>query len=64
MPSTMPAVDAPSYPNGPVTVAPHLMDRELLISAMEKAGGSRQRQLTPRQVGYALRRHRMQVKKI
>ncbi len=59
------------YPNGPgsLTVAPQLTDRELLISAMEKAGwvqakAARLLGLTPRQVGYALRRHRIQVKKI
>ncbi|PJR10721.1 nif-specific transcriptional activator NifA [Sinorhizobium meliloti] len=59
------------YSNGPagLTVAPHLTDRELLMSAMEKAGwvqakAARILGLTPRQVGYALRRHRIQVKKI
>ncbi|WP_376741486.1 nif-specific transcriptional activator NifA [Sinorhizobium psoraleae] len=59
------------YPNGPgdLTVTPNLTDRELLISAMEKAGwvqakAARILGLTPRQVGYALRRHRIQVKKI
>ncbi|MDK1493582.1 nif-specific transcriptional activator NifA [Sinorhizobium sp. 7-81] len=59
------------YPNDPgaLVVAPHLTDRELLISAMEKAGwvqakAARLLGLTPRQVGYALRRHHIQVKKI
>jgi len=59
------------YPNSPgdLTVAPNLTDRELLISAMEKAGwvqakAARILGLTPRQVGYALRRHGIQVKKI
>lgn len=59
------------YSTGPagLTVAPHLTNRELLISAMEKAGwvqakAARILGLTPRQVGYALRRHRIPVKKI
>ncbi|WP_172403315.1 nif-specific transcriptional activator NifA [Ensifer aridi] len=59
------------YSNGPdgLAVASHITDRELLISAMEKAGwvqakAARILGLTPRQVGYALRRHRIPVKKI
>ncbi|WP_105374986.1 nif-specific transcriptional activator NifA [Neorhizobium huautlense] len=59
------------YSNGPagLTMAPHLTDRELLINAMDKAGwvqakAARILGLTPRQVGYALRRHRIQLKKI
>lgn len=59
------------YSNGPdgLAATPHITDRELLISAMEKAGwvqakAARILGLTPRQVGYALRRHRIPVKKI
>ncbi|UWU19427.1 nif-specific transcriptional activator NifA [Rhizobium sullae] len=48
--------------------APILTDRDRLINAMETAGWVQARAarilgLTPRQVGYALRRHRIEVKK-
>lgn len=48
--------------------APHLTDRERLVSAMVEAGWVQARAarilgLTPRQVGYALRRHGIRVKK-
>jgi Nif-specific regulatory protein len=48
--------------------APGLTERDLLIKAMVKAGwvqakAARILGKTPRQVGYALRRHRIDVKK-
>ncbi|MFD2345799.1 nif-specific transcriptional activator NifA [Sinorhizobium terangae] len=59
------------YLSGPgdLSGTSNLTDRELLVSAMEKAGwvqakAARILGLTPRQVGYALRRHGIQVKKI
>ncbi|AZO34203.1 MAG: nif-specific transcriptional activator NifA [Mesorhizobium sp.] len=57
-------------PNHPACPAmnPRLTERDRLIDAMEKAGWVQARAarvlgLTPRQVGYALRRHRIGVKK-
>ncbi|MUT27134.1 MULTISPECIES: nif-specific transcriptional activator NifA [Mesorhizobium] len=57
-------------PNHPACPAmnPRLTERDRLIDAMEKAGwvqakAARFLGLTPRQVGYALRRHRIGVKK-
>ncbi|PBB89858.1 nif-specific transcriptional activator NifA [Mesorhizobium sp. WSM3864] len=57
-------------PNHPACPAmnPRLTERDRLIEAMEKAGwvqakAARFLGLTPRQVGYALRRHRIGVKK-
>ncbi|WP_425493348.1 nif-specific transcriptional activator NifA [Microvirga zambiensis] len=57
-------------PNGPAwpAMGPRLADRDRLIDAMEKAGwvqakAARILGLTPRQVGYALRRYRIEVKK-
>lgn len=57
-------------PHHPVCPAmnPRLTERDRLIDAMEKAGWVQARAarvlgLTPRQVGYALRRHRIGVKK-
>ncbi|GLS31998.1 Nif-specific regulatory protein [Mesorhizobium albiziae] len=49
-------------------MGPRLTERDRLIDAMEKAGwvqakAARILGLTPRQVGYALRRHRIEVKK-
>ncbi|MGX5844541.1 nif-specific transcriptional activator NifA [Mesorhizobium sp. ArgA1] len=56
-----------SDPNCPTT-GPRLTERDRLIDAMEKAGSvqakaARLLGLTPRQVGYALRRHGIEVKK-
>ncbi|MFK0692675.1 nif-specific transcriptional activator NifA [Mesorhizobium sp. IMUNJ 23033] len=58
------------YPNDPACPAmgPHLTERDRLTDAMEKAGwvqakAARILGLTPRQVGYALRRHGIEVKK-
>ncbi|MGX5804166.1 nif-specific transcriptional activator NifA [Bradyrhizobium sp. Arg314] len=55
-------------PNCHATGSPRLTERERLIDAMEKAGSvqakaARLLGLTPRQVGYALRRHGIEVKK-
>lgn len=57
-------------PNDPVwpAMGPRLIDRNRLIDAMEKAGwvqakAARILGLTPRQVGYALRRHGIKLKK-
>ncbi|AVA24140.1 nif-specific transcriptional activator NifA [Rhizobium sp. NXC24] len=57
-------------PNGPACLAlsPRLTERDRLIEAMEKVGwvqakAARMLGLTPRQVGYALRRHNIEVKK-
>lgn len=54
-------------PNRPA-IGPRLTERDRLIAAMEKAGSvqakaARLLGLTPRQVGYALRRHGIEVKK-
>ncbi|WP_412177296.1 nif-specific transcriptional activator NifA [Mesorhizobium sp. ZC-5] len=54
----------PAYP----AAGPRLADRDRLIDAMEKSGwvqakAARILGLTPRQVGYALRRYRIEVKK-
>ncbi|WP_192246727.1 nif-specific transcriptional activator NifA [Mesorhizobium silamurunense] len=58
------------HPNDPACAAmgPHLTERDRLTDAMEKAGwvqakAARILGLTPRQVGYALRRHGIEVKK-
>ncbi|PAQ09942.1 nif-specific transcriptional activator NifA [Mesorhizobium temperatum] len=58
------------YPNDPASPAmgPHLTERDRLTDAMEKAGwvqakAARILGLTPRQIGYALRRHGIEVKK-
>ncbi|MET2831060.1 nif-specific transcriptional activator NifA [Mesorhizobium shangrilense] len=58
------------YPNDPAcpAIGPHLTERDRLTDAMEKAGwvqakAARILGLTPRQVGYALRRHGIEVKK-
>ncbi|MGY5809890.1 nif-specific transcriptional activator NifA [Rhizobium sp. LEGMi198b] len=57
-------------PNGPAcqALSPRLTERDRLIEAMEKVGwvqakAARMLGLTPRQVGYALRRHNIEVKK-
>ncbi|AYG64049.1 nif-specific transcriptional activator NifA [Rhizobium jaguaris] len=57
-------------PNGPAcpAISPRLTERDRLIDAMEKTGwvqakAARMLGLTPRQVGYALRRHNIEVKK-
>ncbi|RRH94505.1 nif-specific transcriptional activator NifA [Mesorhizobium tamadayense] len=58
------------YPNDPAcpAIGPHLTERDRLTDAMEKAGwvqakAARILGLTPRQVGYALRRHGIELKK-
>ncbi|MGX9147544.1 nif-specific transcriptional activator NifA [Mesorhizobium sp. 128a] len=55
-------------PNCHTTGSPRLTERDRLIDAMDKAGSvqakaARLLGLTPRQVGYALRRHGIKVKK-
>ncbi|AGB73555.1 MULTISPECIES: nif-specific transcriptional activator NifA [Rhizobium] len=57
-------------PNGPAcpALSPRLTERDRLIEAMEKVGwvqakAARMLGLTPRQVGYALRRHNIEMKK-
>ncbi|MGX9575396.1 nif-specific transcriptional activator NifA [Mesorhizobium sp. f-mel] len=55
-------------PNCHAMGSPRLTERERLIDAMEKAGSNQAKAarllgLTPRQVGYALRRHGIEVKK-
>ncbi|KWV52314.1 nif-specific transcriptional activator NifA [Rhizobium altiplani] len=57
----------PADPSCPAT-SPRLTERDRLIDAMERAGwvqakAARLLGITPRQVGYALRRHRVDVKK-
>lgn len=69
MPFGPPVSLRPPNDFGGSVLARQLTDREVLISAMEKAGwvqakAARILGLTPRQVGYALRRHGIQVKKI
>ena len=70
--------ELPSAPEPPAIVAPDgdpevgpagLVDRDVLIAAMEKTGwgqakAARLLGLTPRQVGYALRRHNIEVKRL
>lgn len=59
--------DAPNDPAFPA-IGPRLTERDRLLEAMEKVGwvqakAARILGVTPRQVGYALRRHNIEVKK-
>ncbi|MDW9652108.1 nif-specific transcriptional activator NifA [Sinorhizobium meliloti] len=64
-----PANDVPPKEPGSAGVASNLIERDRLISALEEAGWNQAKaarilKKTPRQVGYALRRHGVDVRKL
>lgn len=64
-----PANDVPPKELASAGVASNLIERDRLISALEEAGWNQAKaarilEKTPRQVGYALRRHGVEVKKL
>jgi Nif-specific regulatory protein len=59
---------APEAPTGPEAVSGEMTERERLINAMERAGwvqakAARILGLTPRQIGYALKKQAIEIKR-
>ncbi|MEP9354367.1 nif-specific transcriptional activator NifA [Xanthobacter sp. KR7-65] len=64
----LPAVPAPSVPVRPSALDEEMSERERLVDAMERAGwvqakAARLLGLTPRQIGYALKKHDIEIKR-
>jgi Nif-specific regulatory protein len=67
--ASQPATDQASTPVGPAADRGQMPDRERFIEAMEKSGwvqakAARLLGLTPRQIGYALKKHDIEVKQL
>jgi Nif-specific regulatory protein len=65
--ASRPATDSAPAPSGPATNRGQMPERDRFIEAMEKSGwvqakAARMLGLTPRQIGYALKKHGIEVK--
>jgi len=66
-PADLTSVSAPSSEGFPSAIGPRIFERERLIEAMERSGwvqakAARMLGLTSRQVGYALKKHGIEIK--